>query len=251
MTPQNLKPFTGDLHIHTLLSPCGDLEMSPANIVAVAKNRKLDIIAITDHNSTRHCKLVSELASGKDIFVLCGAEVTSREEAHCLAFLPDFETLDIFQNYLDEHLGNILNDVDKFGYQVQVDKDENIIYEEEKLLISAIDQSVEEIEKRVHDLNGIFIPAHVNRSMFSLISQLGFIPDDLNYDAIEISKHITRESFLKQHPYLSSKTFIQNSDAHFIENIGETSTNFHLERVSFEEIRMALQNKNGRFVSLG
>lgn len=240
--------FKADLHIHTLLSPCGDLEMSPKNIVEKAGVEKLDIIGITDHNSTRHCKLISELASQHNIFVFCGAEVTSREEAHCLAFLPDFEKLDEFQNYLDKYLSPIPNDPNKFGYQVQVDKDENIIYEEENLLISAIDQSVDEIEEMVHGLGGIFIPAHVNRQTFSIISQLGFIPPDLNYDALELSKHISKEKFIQQNAYLKNSTFIQSSDAHFISNVGDVSTQFYMEKASFDEVKMALRNEGGRFV---
>lgn len=245
-----MKAHRADLHIHTLLSPCGNLEMSPRNIVDTALKKKLDIIGITDHNSTRHCKLISELAGEKGIFVLAGAEVTTKEEVHCLAFFPEFENLEIFQKYLDLYLTNIKNDVDKFGYQVQVDKDENIIYEEERLLIAAIDQSLEEVEKTVHRLNGLFIPAHINRPVFGLISQLGFIPEDLNFDALEISKHITKVRFLKDHPYLSNETFIQSSDSHFLENIGDSTSIFHLKSVNFEEIRLALKNEEGRFIEI-
>jgi len=245
-----MKKFKADLHIHTLLSPCGNLEMSPRNIVEVARKKELNIIGITDHNTTRHCQLINELALKAGIFVLCGAEVTTKEEVHCLAFFPDFGTLQSFQNYLDRHLARIANDVNKFGNQVQVDRDENIIYEEPLLLISAIDQSIEEIETKVHSLNGIFIPAHVNRSMFSLISQLGFIPDDLNYDALEISKHITKNQFINNFPNLHSTTFIQSSDSHFPESIGEVTTTFHLKKADFEEIRKALKNQNGRFATV-
>jgi PHP family Zn ribbon phosphoesterase len=244
-----MKAYKADLHIHTVLSPCGDLEMSPKNIVNQALIKNLDIIGITDHNSTRHCRLISEIAAKHGIFVLCGAEVTSKEEVHCLCFMPDFARLGIFQQYLDQHLPNIKNDVNVFGYQVQVDQEELIIYEEEKLLISALDQSIGQIEKTVHILGGIFIPAHINRPAFGLINQLGFVPDDLNYDALEISKHITKTKFLLQNPYLKEKTFIQSSDAHFIENLGEVTTTFNLENLVFDEIIMALHNIEGRSVN--
>jgi hypothetical protein len=237
-----MKAFRADLHIHTLLSPCGDLAMSPQNIVAAARQKSLDIIAITDHNSTRHCKLVSELAAEVGILSLFGAEITSREEVHCLGLVPDLSSLEKLQSYLDKHLANIKNDPDKFGYQVVVDRDENIIYEEERLLISSLNQSIDEIEKTIHDMGGIFIPAHVNRSAFGLISQLGFIPDDLNYDALEISRHTTVEKFRKQHSYLKDCTIIQSSDAHFPGHIGECFTNFFMKNASFDEIKLALQN---------
>ena len=245
---QKMKTYKADLHIHTVLSPCGDLEMSPENIVKQALKKELQIIGITDHNSTRHCRLISEIAKKNGIFVLCGAEVTTREEVHCLCFMPNFEKLAIFQDYLDQHLPDIKNDVTQFGYQVQVDEDEQIIYEEEKLLISALDQSIGQIEEKVHQLGGLFIPAHINRPAFGLINQLGFVPDDLNYDALEISKHITKSWFIGKNPYLKSKIFIQSSDAHFIENLGEVSTIFRLEKPDFDEIKMALHNTGGRSV---
>ncbi len=241
-----MRTFRADLHIHTVLSPCGDLGMSPENIVRRAVAQNLDIIGITDHNSTRQCSLISRMAAAKGIFALCGAEITSREEVHCLAFMPDREKLDALQQYLDLHLGNIPNDIEKFGYQVVVDENENIVFEEPRLLIQSIDQSVEEIEAFVHIHGGIFIPAHVNRSAYSLISQLGFIPSELNFDALEISKHTSKQKFVLEHPDLALKTFVQNSDAHYLDNIGEKFTTFLIEKPCFQEIKMALKGDGGR-----
>jgi 3',5'-nucleoside bisphosphate phosphatase len=243
-----MKTFSADLHIHTVLSPCGDLEMSPRNIVNRAKEMGLDIIGITDHNSTRHCRLIHQLAAEQNIFVLCGAEVTSKEEVHCLCFMPDFDQLDQLQQYLDLHLMDFKNDVNKFGYQVQVDQNEMIVYEEEKLLIQSINQNINQIEAFVHEHGGLFIPAHVNRSAYSLISQLGFIPDDLKFDALEVSKHVTRDSLRKTFPYLWNITIIQDSDAHFVNDIGSVRNYFQIEKPGFEEIKMALLKQNGRFV---
>ncbi|NCC73730.1 MAG: PHP domain-containing protein [Sphingobacteriia bacterium] len=243
-----MKVSSADLHIHTVLSPCGSLDMSPKNIVQRAKDSHLDIIGITDHNSTRHCRIIQQLAEGNNIFVLCGAEVNSVEEVHCLCFMPDFEKLDLLQSYLDQYLMNSKNDPEKFGYQVQVDENDFIVYEEEKLLIQSINQSINQIEAFVHSHGGLFIPAHVNRAAFSLISQLGFIPDDLRYDALEISKHIKKNDFLNTQCCPSGISIIQNSDAHFLPDIGSVRNYFHIEKPSFEEIRMALQKTDGRFV---
>jgi PHP family Zn ribbon phosphoesterase len=241
--------YRADLHIHTLLSPCGSLEMSPRNIVAAAVARRLDIIGITDHNSTRHCRVIHTLAAENNITVLCGAEVTSSEEVHCLAFLPDFERLQLFENYLQEHLQDFPNDPETFGDQVQIDDNEEIIYLEHRLLIMAIDQNIDEIEQQVHTLGGLFIPAHINRPAFGLISQLGFVPPDLNYDALELSRHITTKDFKKAYPELADKTFIRSSDAHFVEDIGCCYTNFYLEQPTFDEIKLALHNAGGRYVA--
>lgn len=239
--------YSADLHIHTVLSPCGDLDMSPVNIVKRAKELQLDIIGITDHNTTRHCPVISRLAAIEGIFVLCGAEVTTIEEAHCLCFLPDWEKLEVFQGYLDKYLLNFPNDTDKFGYQVQVDEKEKIVYEEPKLLIQSIDQTIDQVESFVHLLGGLFIPAHVNRHAFSLISQLGFIPEDLRFDAIEIYR-ITGENFRRIYGFQKETTFLQNSDAHQLGRMGAERNLFHLEEPGFEEIKMALHKQNGRFV---
>ncbi|MDO9040600.1 MAG: PHP domain-containing protein, partial [Bacteroidota bacterium] len=91
-----MKSFRTDLHIHTVLSPCGDLEMSPARIVSLAKKRGLDIIGITDHNSTKQCELVRELGKRLGLKVIRGCEMTSREEVHCLGFFEDFDAMNEF-----------------------------------------------------------------------------------------------------------------------------------------------------------
>jgi PHP family Zn ribbon phosphoesterase len=229
--------YKADLHIHTVLSPCGDLEMSPLNIIRKAKEKGIDIIGITDHNSTKHCELVEKIGKANGVFVLKGAEVTTKEEVHCLAFFDNIRTLNEFQLYLELNLPDTPNNPEKFGYQVVVDENENIIENVEKLLISALGQSIDQIEKKVHQLGGIFIPAHVNRSKNSLISQLGFVPSNLKVEALEISKHITKEEFLMKNQYLKNYTFIQSSDAHFIENIGDAFTTLTLEELSFAEIK--------------
>lgn len=236
--------------MHTVLSPCGDLEMSPVNIVQKAKERGIDILGITDHNSTLHAPLIKELAAKEGILVLMGAEVTTKEEAHCLCFFEDEKKLSEFQKYLDQHLPKIPNDSNKFGYQVVVNEKEEITDEIECLLISGLNQSIEEIERKVHELEGLFIPAHINKTMNSIISQLGFLPPDLNIDALELSQHITKEEFLKKNKYLSKHNFIKSSDAHYIENIGNVWTNFFVEDLTFEEVRKALRSEENRKIEI-
>lgn len=241
-----LKKYRADFHIHTLLSPCGSLEMSPANIINLAKIKNIDIIGITDHNNCRQSHLVKELGEEAGICVIRGAEVTSKEEAHCLAFFESDKSIEIFQEYLDKHILKIKNNTDRFGYQVVVDRDENIAHEVEHLLISALDKTVEEIQRKVHSLDGLFIPAHVNRPAFSLTSQLGFIPPDIIADAIEISRHTTKEKILEQYPYISHIPIIQNSDAHYPNDFALVFNTLLLKEPTFEEIRKALKGEDGR-----
>src|SRR6056297_870755 len=243
-----MKLFKADLHTHTVLSPCGDLEMSPLNIVQKAKNIGLDILGITDHNTTKNCKALEEVAKKHDLFILKGAEINTKEEVHCLAFFESDDELFEFQLYIDEHLPKIKNDIKKFGYQVVVDQNENIIEQVDWLLISALDVTIEQIEEKVHELNGLFIPAHIDRSRYSVISQLGFVPNDLNFDALELSKFVAKNKFLQENNYLADYTFIQSSDAHFVDNIGDITTSFLIQERSFVEIRKALKSQNNRKV---
>ncbi len=238
--------YRADLHVHTVLSPCGDLDMSPANIVEAATRKRVDILGITDHNSTRHGELIKRLAEKEGIFVLCGAEVTTREEIHCLAFFENNDILKEFQEYLEGLMGTVRNQPELFGYQVVVDEKERIIEEVDKLLISAIDASLEQVEEKVHSLGGIFIPAHIDRPSYSLLSQLGFVPPGLKADALEISGRTTRDEMLNRFPDLAGYTFIGSSDAHHPGQLGTRTTVFEMETRSFGEIRLALAGRLGR-----
>lgn len=245
-----MKQFRTDLHIHTVLSPCGDLEMSPARIVSLAKKRGLDIIAITDHNTTKQCECVWKLGRKLGLTVIPGCEMTSREEVHCLGLFEDFDALTVFQEYLDKHLTVIPNNPALFGYQVVVDEAENVLEELDNYLGASLDVSVEEVEQKVHELSGIFIPAHIDRPRNSLFSQLGFFPPALKVDALQISKgadeKLVREKF-RINPEI---TLVKFSDAHYPDDLGKTFTNFEMEEPAFDEIRKALHGKNGRNIQI-
>lgn len=243
-----MKTFKADLHIHTVLSPCGDVEMSPVNIVKKACEMGLDIIGITDHNSTLNCKVVQEVGLKNDLFVLMGVEINTKEEIHCLAFFENNEALSEFQQYLNVHLANIPNDVQKFGYQLVVNEKEEVLEEIEPLLISALYQNINEVSQKVHQLNGIFIPAHIDKYRNSIISQLGFIPQDLEIDAIEISQNHQKNPNIENLLNNISKPIITSSDAHYIDQIGSVFSIFKMKEKSFPEIRKAFKNIDGRSI---
>jgi 3',5'-nucleoside bisphosphate phosphatase len=243
-----LTPYTADLHIHTVASPCADLDMSPRNIVATAIEKKLNIIGITDHNCTLQCQTVKQIAQTQSLFVMCGAEVTSRDEVHCLTFFESESELNQFQQFINVHLPKMPNDTKLFGYQVLVDENDYITNEIEYYLGNALNVGINEIEAETHRLNGLFIPAHINRPRFGLISQLGFVPPDIKADAFELFNKTSTYNFCCQNPNLSSFSFIKNSDAHFLQNIGFTSLIFHLNELTYNEIKMALHKVGGRYL---
>ncbi len=243
-----MKTVNADLHIHTVLSPCGDLDLSPRAIVESALKKRLEIIGITDHNSTLQVDMVESVASGKGIYVLGGVEITTKEEVHCLAFFPDRNRRHCFQKYLDTHLPVIRNDKSVFGLQVLADENDNILGYEERLLITALSTGIDEIEKEVHRLGGIFIPAHIDRPVHSVFSQLGFIPPGLWVDALEMTCFTTVHEVKSRFGLSNHVTLLQNSDAHYTEDIGKGTSVFTIENCSFDEIRLALAGKGGRAV---
>lgn len=243
-----MQTYRADLHIHTVLSPCGDLEMSPRNIVAQAKARDIDIIAVADHNSTLHGPVIRKLAEPLGITVIFGAEVTTREEVHCLCLFETEIQRQKFQQYIDLNLPNIPNDPKSFGYQVVVNENDEILEEVEPLLINGLSVGISNVEQTVHNLGGLFIPAHIDRPRYSLISQLGFVPPDLVFDALEIFRKTSPADILSKYSYLKNPTLIKNSDAHFIDQVGEVFTTYLLENPTFSELAKALKCEDGRRV---
>lgn len=243
-----MKTFRADLHIHTLLSPCADLEMTPRNIVLQAKKAGLDIIGITDHNSTRHAMLVKKLAEKEGIFVLPGAEVTTKEEVHCLTFFETEEQVNAFQQFIERNETFIPNTDNYFGYQPVIDEDENIVEMIPHYLPAALSAGITEIQDEVRHLQGIFIAAHVDRVANGIFGQLGFIPENLKFDALGVSRHSSEKDVRKHHVVQNEITFLRNSDAHILHRIGTNISLFYMEKTEFGEIKMAVNQCDNRFV---
>ncbi|MEI6275371.1 MAG: PHP domain-containing protein [Prolixibacteraceae bacterium] len=241
-----MKSFRTDLHIHTVLSACADLEMSPGAIVRKAIAQNIDLIGITDHNSTLQCKLVMELAEEQGLAVLCGTEVTTREEVHCLAYFENIQTLESFQGYIDRHLPKIPYLPEHFGYQAVVDRGEKIIRMIEEYLNVGLCQSIEQVELEVHRLGGLFVPAHIERPMFGIFNQLGFVPDDLRCDAMGIMSRSVESKIRNSFRLNDDIALIKASDAHSLEEIGSGCTIFEMNEITFDEIKKALKGVDGR-----
>lgn len=237
-----------DLHIHSVLSPCADLELSPVNIVTRAGQMGLGLIAVTDHNCTLHGPLTRSLAARYGIYCLYGAEVNTREEIHCLCLLDTEDQRLALQEFIEQNITRIPNNPDVFGYQVMVNEQEEIIREIDYLLHAALNKSIDEVAEFVHRIGGVFIPAHVDRPKYSVTSQLGFVPPSLEYDALEISKNTSVEQFAKTNPIRPNTHFIRNSDSHFIHQVGAIHTEFNMESLSFECFKDALLNKGNSTV---
>ena len=177
-----------DLHIHTVLSPCAEIEMIPPLIVRRAQALGLGIIAITDHNCTANARGVMQAAQGTGITVLPGIEVQTREEVHMLCLFQDMDQADALDRVVAKALPDEQNRAEFFGAQYVVDAAANHIRTEERLLATSTTMSVEQVVSKANALGGLCLPAHIDRSSYSLLGNLGFIPPDLAIAGVELSR---------------------------------------------------------------
>lgn len=241
------KAYRCDLHIHTCLSPCAELDMYPKAIIERALERKLDVIGICDHNAGENVFFVQQSAKNLPIVVLPGMELTSREEVHLLALFDKLDVLLTMQEIVYQHLPG-KNDEDVFGCQAIVNDHNEVEGFNEHLLIGATDLPLTALIDHIHALDGLAIASHIDRESFSAISQLGFISDDMPFDALEVSARVGLQDARHRFPELSRRTFVVSSDAHFIRDIGRGYTDIVLEKVSIEELKMAFECQHGRYV---
>lgn len=238
-----LREYSADLHIHSCLSPCASLDLSPRGIVERAKDVSLDIIAVTDHNTAKNVRVIMGLAERRGLKVIPGMEVQTREEIHLLALFPDWPSTAAWDEEVHRHLPDVRNDPGVFGDQPIVDDEGNILEFEERLLLNSIDLSLEEIKRRVEGHGGMTIPSHFDKGSFSLISQLGLIPDDMELEALEVSRKTHFSNMDNVSPHIPR---IISSDAHRLEDIGNARTIFLLAEATLEELRLAFRGQEGR-----
>ncbi len=241
-----LQCYRADLHIHTCLSPCADLTMSPKRIVAKAEEMKLDIIAVCDHNSAENVRATFNAAKGKDLAVLAGMEVASSEEVHMIALFDTVDAVLTMQKLVYKALMPGENNEELFGQQIVVNEFDEVEAYNNRLLISATTLPLAEIVKQIHLNSGLVIASHIDRETYSIFGQLGFIPDGLNIDALEISPNTTRAQVNIKFPATARYPLVTSSDAHFLEDIGKVTTSFLLAQPTLSEIKMAFSKRDGR-----
>ena len=214
-----------DLHIHSALSPCSDDLMTINNIFNMAYIKGLQLIAVTDHNSLKQQyyleKIIEhDILKGKIDYVH-GVELQSSEEIHLLAYFKKGSNLNVIQEWIDKHLIKVKNQSDYYGNQYIFNEFDEVIGIEDNLLISSLDLNVYQIVKKVHEFNGVVILAHVMAKRYGIYEVYHGIPDDLNYDGIEVES-IKQLNELKQLcKHLKDDYVFFNSDAHNLESISE------------------------------
>jgi 3',5'-nucleoside bisphosphate phosphatase len=219
--------------------------MLPPLIVKESLEKKLDLIAITDHNASANAAAVMEAAAGTGLTVLPGMEVQTREEVHVLCLFDRLEQVEAWQMEVDSHLPLMKNDPAYFGEQIVVDKTGEFIRKEPRLLIVSTDLSIEAVFEGVNRLGGLAVPAHINRTAFGLIPVLGFVPPGLEVLAMEVSRHIPVDEVARRYPQTSGYPLVQGGDAHRLDEI-LGACGFRLEAPTIAEIRLAFKSEEGR-----
>jgi len=238
--------YRSDLHVHTVLSPCAEIEMIPPLIVEEALSKEIQLIAITDHNASNNIAAVQKASEKTDLNVLPGMEIQSKEEVHVLCLFDLLDQINEFQKIVNKNLPNLKNKEDYFGYQLIVDDLGNLLRTEDQLLLTSTFLSIDEIWAIVEELNGLIIPAHVNRKVNGLLEILGFVPTEIPIKALEVSRHITPGKAKEAFPQIKGYPIIQNGDVHRLDEfLG--STYFFIEKPTISEIKLALSGTDGRY----
>lgn len=211
-----------DIHIHSALSPCGDNDMTPNNIVNMALLKGLDVIAVADHNTCRNVKSVMKVAEDR-LLVIPAMEIETSEEVHMLTLFPELSMAEEMERILIEKSNSVKNRPEIFGNQYIMNEYDEIIGEEERLLVTATGLDIYEVVRQAQGLGGVAIPAHIDRSSYSVLSNLGFIPPDLKIGTVEITPK-NREKMQNEYDKFE---VISNSDAHYLWDISER--NFALD----------------------
>ena len=216
-----------DLHIHSCLSPCANLEMSPSEIVTRAVAAGIDGIALTDHQSARNTPAIAECARRAGLKCLFGMEVQTAEEVHTVALFDTTEQALALTDWVYAAMPKRVNDPETFGDQPVVTWDDDIVEMEWRILAMGCRRTIPETAAKVHELDGLYIAAHIDRPNFSVISALGAIPEPppttncqqpttKYFDAVELSRTADESLWL---PKAAGYAVIRSSDAHNLDDV--------------------------------
>jgi 3',5'-nucleoside bisphosphate phosphatase len=240
-----VKTYLAELHSHTVLSPCAEVEMIPPLIVQAALEKGITLLAVTDHNASANVIAVQTAAQGTGLIVLPGMELQTREEVHLLCLFDTLEQLAAWQSLVNRRLPPLENDAEYFGEQFVVDETGEFVRRETQLLLTSADLSLEEAIREVGALEGVAIPAHIDRKANGLLEILGFVPENVPIEALEISRHIAVDAAPLRYPQIRGYPLIRDGDAHRLNELLGVNE-FLIESPTMAELKMALRRENGR-----
>lgn len=215
-----------DLHLHSCLSPCGDADMTPFNLVNMAALKGLGLIALTDHNSCKNCPAALEAAKPLGITVLPGMELCTAEDIHVVCLFPDLDRAMAFDAHVYQNTPDITNKPEVFGEQLIMNESDEVIGKENKLLITSSFISIDNTEALVKEFGGVSFPAHIDKQSNSVLANFGVFPPEIGFSTVEVTSRADIEQLKAAHPALVGMRFLRNSDAHFLWDIHEAINAF-------------------------
>ena len=236
-------PLYYDLHIHSCLSPCGDDDMTPANIVGMAAVKGLDVIALTDHNSCRNCPAAMYHGEKYGVTVIPGMELTTQEEVHVICLFPTLDDALRFDALIYEKLLPFPNREDIFGKQQIMDERDEVTGTVKNLIINATSISFDDVFPLVGSFQGIAYPAHVDKASTSLLSNLGFVPPGSTFTCAEFHDFKNLHRIRREHPYFENCNVICCSDAHYLQDIQEPEYQLYAKSREIPDILEALTKR--------
>ncbi|MEN6566568.1 MAG: PHP domain-containing protein [Veillonellales bacterium] len=242
-----MQHYVADLHVHSLLSPCAAVEMTPRNIIKHAVLAGIQIIAITDHNACDNVYAAVQAAANSGVTVIPGMELETKEEVHIIVLFDSIKKMEQWNAFIQPFRSGQMNDETRFGAQYVVDADDELVRVKPELLLTAMSIGVAAASREAAALGGVCIASHVDRPVYSLISQLGLIPADASLAAVEVSRRMKPEEAPVLLPAIGRLPVVTASDAHTIRDllIGPRTV-FCLEQPTLAEIAMALAGKGSR-----
>lgn len=236
-----MKKLAFDLHLHSCLSPCGSNDMTPANLAGMCALAGLQVVALTDHNTTGNCAAFAQAAARYGLLAIPGMELCTREEVHVVCLFPDLSRADEFCAYVYQRLPGIPNNKKVFGEQLIMDSEDGVLGEETRLLVGATDIGLYDVPELVASFGGFAYPAHIDRPSNSVLSQLGIWDPDLKFTLAEVSLRCPEDLFSR--PDLQHLRRISACDAHYLDQIPDAYQYMELSEVSIDAVLNWLKTK--------
>ena len=228
--------FFYDLHMHSCLSPCGDMDMTPNNLVNMAKLLGLDVIALTDHNTSLNCEAAMKVGDAIGLLVIPGMELTTSEDIHAVCLFPALEQALAFSEYVDKNRIHVRNKAEIYGRQVIMNENDEEIGEIDDLLLPGTFIGIYDAYQKAKGFGGICYPAHIDRDSLSILSVLGEIDAYCGFKTAELADISKLDELKKQHPILDGMNIITCSDAHYLENMRDAANTIELPELTREAV---------------
>jgi len=221
--------------------------MHPSAIVRAATDAGLDGILICDHNAADNVAAVGRAARVSGCVAVPGMEITTEEEVHLVALMPDVAAAGVLHARVAAALPG-RNAPAAFGEQVIANEAGEVLGFNASLLAGATSWTVGRATDEIHRAGGLAIAAHVDRERFGIVGQLGFVPPDLALDAIEVSATTAYDAGRRRYADPLGLPAVTGSDAHEPGAVGRALTYLHLDHAAAAEVRRAIRAEGGRAV---